>query len=127
MKKILIVDDDRLNLELCRARLIEYDLTLETVPQRALYLMNQNIYDLVITNLDMPNMTGFELLRLSRNMGSSVKIILMATFENIKSMIGLIDAPNGIEGVAREIGFNSYLAKPHKTDEIRNLVKRTIG
>jgi YesN/AraC family two-component response regulator len=83
MKKILVADDNRLERKIIQHILSEHftnELQVETVPDGtvAIARMKDDKYDLVITDLLMPNIEGIELIRLIRENHPSVKIIAIS-------------------------------------------------
>ncbi len=68
-KKVLIVDDDPSQLDLTSEVVslvgLSYDISHNGLD--AVTLLNENVYDLVLTDIQMPKMDGFELLKTIRN------------------------------------------------------------
>jgi response regulator receiver domain-containing protein len=65
MQEILVVDDDRQNLGLVRHLLENEQMTVQcaTSGEEALRKLEKNTFDLMITDLNMPGLDGFELAR----------------------------------------------------------------
>ena len=63
-KKILVVDDNSIHLFLIQSILIDknYDVTVADHPQKAVDLIKQNEYHLIILDIMMPDMDGFQFL-----------------------------------------------------------------
>lgn len=64
MKHILIVDDNKTNLIAAKSVLAEtYKVTAVTMGAQALKFLENNTCDMVLLDVDMPEMDGFEVLR----------------------------------------------------------------
>ena len=99
MNTILIVDDIPANLAILKGILEateDYIVTTTQNPGEALDLMDDSVYDLVITDFNMPGMNGFDLFREAPN--GTPFILMSANLE--------------IEAEALERGFIDFIAKP---------------
>ncbi len=79
---ILLVDDNKHGLIARKTVLqqLNYRVATASNGEEALELFRQQHFDLVITDQRMPRMTGMELIRTLREMGSRVPIILLSGF-----------------------------------------------
>ena len=108
MKKILIIDDDK---ELCEL-LVEFlqpeGFSVETVnePHSGLRRALSGEHCLVVLDVMLPGMTGFELLRTLRISSQVPVLMLTARGEDIDRIIGL------------EMGADDYLPKPFNPREL---------
>lgn len=118
MKKLLLVDDDERLATLLNEYFKQFQFHLEstTHPSKALQLINQQKYDLLILDVMLPEMDGFELCKLIRKESDTPIIMLTARGEVMDRIIGL------------ELGADDYLAKPFEPRElvarIQNILKR---
>jgi signal transduction histidine kinase len=107
--RILIVDDDQKILESMKTLLQYKGYEIETTssPKEALTYLNQDIFDLALLDVMMPEMTGFELLdSLDRaNLGTMFMI-----------MTGEASMEYAIEAVRKMA--NDYIRKPCEPDEL---------
>jgi DNA-binding response OmpR family regulator len=117
---VLIVDDEprirdfvRMNLELERYRVIEACNGIE-----ALEHLRENLPDLVVMDVMMPEMDGFETLRHMREV-SNVPVIMLTVRQNDHDKIHGLD-----------LGADDYIAKPFNPREllsrIRALLRRSF-
>lgn len=83
---------------------------------QALQLFQGQPYDIVLTDWNMPNMNGLELLKAIRATGSKVPIILITT-ESEKARV--------VEAV--QAGVSDYLVKPFDTEGLRKKLERFVG
>jgi DNA-binding response OmpR family regulator len=82
-KKILIVDDEP-DITLTLGKGLEqggYDVQVFNDPLVALSNFKPNIYDLLILDIKMPNMNGFELYRKLKEIDSKAKVCFITAFE----------------------------------------------
>jgi two-component system chemotaxis response regulator CheY len=85
--------------------------------REAVNLLTQQSYDLVVTDLNMPEMDGHELTRYIRNqMGDVVLPILMATTENNQTRLGNV----------QQAGVSAILDKPFEPQTIREMLFRVL-
>jgi CheY-like chemotaxis protein len=78
MAKILLADDDEHLVQATRRLLEAHDhrVTVAVTGTEALELLQKNIFDLVISDHNMPGMTGLELLQWLRKEGNGVPFLL---------------------------------------------------
>lgn len=114
-RAILIVDDDPANLEVLRLILQDdYELAVAYGGEEALLLVERRRFDLMITDLIMPGMSGMELTKRVRERFAAIALpIVIATAASRDSDIQL----------AYRAGATDYIAKPFSADEIRKRVQ----
>lgn len=121
MKTILVVDDDALMLGVMKDALRrEYSITCVSNGQEAQDLLTQEKYDLVITDLVMPEMNGIELLMTLQNNDPTQKIIAISGGGGITGRFDYLP-------VAQLIGANNVLRKPFQVAELRSIVKDLLN
>ena len=114
MKKILLVDDDpdaNLSLSiLLRDR--GFDVDSFTSPSDALKYFRRNYYDLLVLDVRMPNMDGFELYRAIREVDTKTKICFFpaAELDNYRVV--------ELEDMMEELGEECFISKPIENNEI---------
>lgn len=116
-KKILAVDDSKTMREMVSFTLKEagYDMIEAEDGKAALAMLNTGKVDAVITDLNMPNMNGFELIRALRaNPVYKFIPILMLTTEG--------DSAKKEEGKAA--GATGWLVKPFNPEKLVDVVKK---
>ncbi len=107
--RILVVEDEYKLAELVANRLKKekYEVDVSLDGEDGLYNAESGIYDLIILDVMLPKMNGFEILSEIREEGITSKVIMLTA----KSM--LEDKLIGLNG-----GANDYLTKPFHMDEL---------
>ncbi len=116
-KNILIIDSDRIILDsLCEFLSLEGFQTssAETLKSAAAKLQKQS-YSLVITEVNLPDGDGFELLDIVREKHPQTVVIMITGYGSIESAVRAIKK-----------GAYDYLTKPIIDDELRLVVERAI-
>ena len=119
-KKILIVDDDNMNLKVAARLLKGYNLDITEVSS-GLECLNKindkNTYDLIFLDDLMPGMSGVETLKkLKKKEGFNIPIVALTA-----------NATHGIKDEYLEKGFDDYIAKPIDRNELRRVLKKFLG
>jgi len=116
--KILAIDDDTVNLKILKNILSEdqYEIELVTCTQEALEKLDETGWDLVISDVMMPNMSGYELTRIIRERFTiaELPILLLTARKNVEDVYTAFLA-----------GANDYVSKPVDTIEL-NVRVRTL-
>ena len=119
MNRILLIDDD-LGLSELLAQLLElegFQLTLAHNGQVGLDLAIEQDFDLILLDVMLPKLNGFEVLRALRQKKQTPVLMLTARGDEIDRVVGL------------EIGADDYLPKPFNDRElvarIRAIIRRT--
>ncbi len=110
---ILVVDDDESALKAISFCLspLGHHCTKEKAPENALKLYKQKPFDIVITDMQMPGMTGVELLKEVRAFDQNARVIIVTAFGDLETAKAAINN--------RAYGF---LGKPVDVKEIYSLV-----
>ena len=89
-KKILVIDDEQFSLKTVQAcmRGTNYTLTLCLDPQEAYSKFKAEQYDVIITDINMNGINGFDLRGLIRNSNKLIPIIFMSSLaDNMDSTL----------------------------------------
>ncbi|MBE6720765.1 MAG: response regulator transcription factor [Ruminococcaceae bacterium] len=107
--RILVVEDEFKLADVIAARLKKenYEVDISLDGEDGLYNAESGIYDLIILDVMLPKMNGFEILAEIREEGITSKVIMLTA----KSM--LEDKLQGLTG-----GANDYVTKPFHMDEL---------
>jgi two-component system response regulator AtoC len=102
---LVIDDDDEVRRSLCAVlSTTGYSVTSATSTEDGLRLINANSYDLIISDLKLPGLSGLDLLK---GVGRRIPVILMTAYGN--SRIAL---------EAAQLGAYDYISKPILADEL---------
>ena len=114
--KVLIVDDEPINLQVLMNQLTleGIDVVKATCGKDVFELVEQHTFDVLILDIMMPNMSGFEVCERLRKTYTLIELpILMLTAKNqVRDKI-----------TAFEVGANDYLTKPCEREELLSRVK----
>lgn len=115
--RILIVDDDPYFLRvLCRI-LTGEDFLVKTAEGEveAARILQENPFDLIISDLRLPDGDGLSLLQEIRNSGSQVPVVILTAYGEVDSYLEAMNA-----------GATEYLNKPVKSEELLAVVRSCL-
>jgi len=110
-KKILIVDDNNLNIKVATRALSNFNFVIDTATsgEECLNKVKETKYDLILMDIMMPNMSGETTLqKLKEINGFNTPVIALTA-----------DALAGAEARYKSEGFVDYLAKPFNKEQIK--------
>ena len=119
-KRILVVDDDEMVLMALDELLKPEGYEVQTVASgtEALQKLDEGAYDLIMTDVIMPEMDGFELCKRIREKEKYREIpVVFLTAKNRDE-----DRVRGLEA-----GANLFLSKPISPDKLLGIVSSTLG
>jgi CheY-like chemotaxis protein len=121
-KRILVVDDEKDILLIIKRTLEKWAYIVDTFyrPEEALGHFQKNIqaYDLILCDIRMPGMSGFEFVTLVRQLNMNVKLILMTAFE--------VDSTTLREALPT-VKIDDLLKKPFVITEICKIIDRHLA
>ena len=117
-KSILLVDDDYNIVNLFKDLLENrnYEVTGFTNPLEALehYKTNWNRYGLVISDIRMPGMTGFDLLKNIKKIDATISFFLMSAYDTIDF--------SELEGIK----IDGFIQKPIRIKELLSTIEKHL-
>ena len=115
--RLLVVDDERSMRELLSIVLRRegYDVTLAEHGRSAIEYLETRRFDLLISDIKMPDMTGVEVLRAAKRIDPDILGIMITAFAS---------ADTAIE--AMRLGAHDYLSKPFDVDELKMKVRNAL-
>ncbi|MBW2059098.1 MAG: sigma-54-dependent Fis family transcriptional regulator [Deltaproteobacteria bacterium] len=115
--RILVVDDDRNIVQVVRARLQSQDFDVEVAYSgpEALKRWRGNHYDVMITDVKMPDMSGLELMKRVQALNGNVQTIMLTAYGTIDGAVS-----------AMKDGAFDYLTKPFDSRELLFRVERAL-
>jgi DNA-binding NtrC family response regulator len=117
MARILVVDDQEMMRDSLAGTLVRegYEVVACNDGATAVGRLQAGRFDLLITDLKMPKMTGIELLAEARRLRADMPVVLMTAFATVNTAVE-----------AMKLGAYDYIQKPFDGDEIKLLVERTL-
>ncbi|MBL7670372.1 MAG: sigma-54-dependent Fis family transcriptional regulator [Bdellovibrionaceae bacterium] len=115
--RILVVDDEESIREFLEIMLKKegYEVTLAEDGQKAKDLLAKKTFDMVISDLQMPNVTGLELLRHVKETTPDLVFMMITAFGTTETAVE-----------AMKIGAYDYITKPFKIDEVRLNIQNAL-
>ena len=115
--RILIVEDEKSMREVLKILLEgeRYEVVSASDGLEGLSYLANDIFDLVITDVKMPKVDGFELLKKTKEISPDTIVIMITAFGTTEAAIE-----------AMKSGAYDYINKPFKIDEIRLIVEKAI-
>lgn len=109
MNKILIIEDDLNHLELYKSFLLQSQFKVVTAQngKEALEILDKQVVDLIITDVMMPEMDGYEFSGLLREAGDETPILMITAKDTFE------DKKKGFR-----IGIDDYMVKPIDVNEM---------
>lgn len=115
MKKIFIVDDVKIT-----ADLLKTVLDKEGYETKAFYSaisvieeLKINIPDYIIMDVEMPELDGFEALKIIKSINDGIKVIIMTAYAEVDKISEFF-----------KVGAIDFIAKPFKLEEIKNVINK---
>ena len=117
-ERILVVDDEPNMLRLLKTILMDktgYEVTTTNNPLEVSKLLQEDHYDLVITDLKMPLVDGIDLIGIVRNLDAAMPIIVITAYGTIET------AEEAIQK-----GAYDFITKPFRKETILITIKRAL-
>jgi DNA-binding NtrC family response regulator len=116
-ERILIVDDEENVLLLCQTILQKrgYEVQCASTAEEALDRLETELFDVVVTDLKMPGMSGLDLLTKGKALDPSMPFIMLTAFGTVHSAVE-----------AMKEGAYDYLIKPVDNEEFKLVVEKAL-
>ena len=115
VKSILVVDDEEIMRDFLVDVLDDYSVTTASDGDEAIALMRKERYDLIITDLKMPRVSGEEVVRQAVKIDANYKVIVISGYSTLFTVAQSI-----------ENGACAFLSKPFSIQQLRAEVTRTL-
>lgn len=117
MAHILIVDDEASMREMLAIMLQREGYAVATAEDgaRGLALIKETRFDLVISDIQMPNLSGIELLKEINRLELGVLVMMITAYSSTEEAVE-----------AMKLGAYDYITKPFKNDEIRLVIRNAL-
>ncbi len=116
-KNILLIDDDESLNKVLHFQLSQMGFNVTTVVHgnEGIKLFRQGAYNVVITDLQLPDINGIDVLKTIRNLDNQVIIIIITAYGSVE---------NAIEAV--KLGADDYLTKPFGKETLRFVIEKAV-
>lgn len=117
MSSLLIVDDDKSILYFLSEALKRenYELSLANGGKEAVKLLGEREFDLIVSDLQMPEVSGLEVLKTTKELYPNTEVLILTAYGSIKSAVK-----------AMKLGAFEYLSKPVDVEELRLKVAQAL-
>jgi PleD family two-component response regulator len=118
-KIVLAIDDNAVQLRLFKEMLVpRYDLRAVKAASDALYFLNSNKVDLILLDIEMPNVSGFEFLGDIKKIPSYIGVPIIIVSGN---------SGEAFMDKAKKSGAESVLSKPVDPDVLVRTIEKTLA
>ena len=115
--KIIIIDDEPKAGRLMERYLEdEYDCRIFQDPVAAMNYFSRESVDLVITDMQMPNLTGAEVLAKIRAVDKQIPVIIMTAYSNVDDAIEVL-----------RLGATDFVKKPFDMEELKLIIEKALN
>ena len=116
MKKVLVVDDEKLIVKGIKFRLEQDEMEVDCAydGEEALGLAKENQYDIILLDVMLPKLTGYEVCQAIREFSTVPIIMLTAKGDDMDKILGL------------EYGADDYVTKPFNILEVKARIKAIL-
>jgi len=117
MESILIVDDDVNLCTVLKEELVEVGYNVEFVNNGIAVFdcLSRTPVDLILLDLKMPGMDGFEVLKELHDRKIKVKVIVLTAYADVKSAID-----------SAKMGASDFISKPYDFDELLITISKVL-
>lgn len=117
MKKILLVEDDVTFSNMLKHFLERHQYTVEVsyTIKNASALLKKHSYNLIFTDLRLPDGNGIDLLKQSKNTDSNIPVVLMTSYAEVSTAVQ-----------AMKQGAFDYISKPFNPDEVLEVISNAL-
>ena len=115
--KILLLEDDVILQEIIEEFLVEKGYAVESYfdGEKALDAIGENSFDMLLLDVNVPSISGFEILSYLREIGNTTPVIY------ITSLAGVNDLKKGFD-----LGADDYLRKPFELEELHARIEYIV-
>jgi DNA-binding response OmpR family regulator len=116
--KILVVDDDETLYKMLVDELSAagFDVDAAASGEIAVQLIPKKPYDIILLDIKMPGMSGFEVLGFIKKHAPSSKVIMLTAYADVQNAIKSI-----------KLGATDFISKPFDIDGLVASINRTLG
>jgi len=118
MSRILIIDDDEVQLQLERSILMEEGYTVNSTADgpQGIAIYKKHKFDLVLLDLGLPSMSGIEVLKEIRRIDEKAKVLVVTGYPSVESTV-----------LAMRSGAYDYIQKPVEVDVLLKKIATALS
>ena len=118
MSTILVIDDEKSMRDFLAIMLKKegYQVSLAEDGKTAFHRINKNVYDVVISDIRLPDTNGIEILKHCKKISPDTDFILITAYASTETAVEAV-----------KIGAADYVYKPFDIDELRIIINRCIS
>jgi nitrogen regulation protein NR(I) len=118
MRKILVIDDDEIVRDVLSSFLSgkDFDVTLAVNGEAGLDLLHADTFELILTDLVMPGITGMDILSKAVEARIAAPVIVMTAFGTVQTAVE-----------AMRIGAFDYITKPFNLEELILVINKALS
>jgi len=115
--KLLVVDDEKSMCDFLEIMLKKegYEVTCTSSGEAALGLLEQNLYSMVLTDVKMPVVDGFQVLRKAKEVSPDTPVVMITAY----------GSPEGAVTAMKE-GAYDYVTKPFRIEEVKLTIRKAL-
>lgn len=116
--KILIVDDEALIRDALAFKLRKEGYHIETANdgEQAISILDKEDFDIIISDIMMPFVSGFELLQILKERGTEAPILMLTSLNS-----------ENAESKAFDLGADDYMTKPFSPKDLTQRIKKLLN
>jgi two-component system response regulator PilR (NtrC family) len=118
MKKILVIDDDQAVLNYLNIMLLQtgvYEVSTLANSGKAFHELKSKAYDLLILDMDMPEVSGLDILKHIKEKSIDIETIVLTGVEDVELAVS-----------AMKLGAFDYLTKPVDNDQLLKIISTLL-
>ncbi len=114
--RLLVVEDNLPLLDsIVQLLADEFEVDQASNGEDGLFLAEQNIHDVIILDVMLPGMDGFEVLKTIRNEGSKIPVLFLTARDSLEDRVMGLDS-----------GGDDYLTKPFQAAELKARIRALL-
>lgn len=117
VNRALVIDDDKVTLDLFSFELRSegFEVTTAESGKAGLEFVRENEFEVILTDLNLPDINGIEMVRLSKEIAPQTEIIVVTGFDSTEKAVEAI-----------RVGARDYIVKPVDFEKLLVVIKNAV-
>ncbi|RMF94113.1 MAG: sigma-54-dependent Fis family transcriptional regulator [Candidatus Schekmanbacteria bacterium] len=117
MPRIMVVDDEKNLLEFMEIMLEQEGFNVTTCQngEKALKILKEELFDIVITDIKMPRISGIDILKYIKNTSPDTDVIMITAYASHETAVEAMKA-----------GAYDYISKPFNNEQIKLVIRKAL-